>query len=147
MLYIFCATRHGDLDEFFSHGNHAAPPALSTGGKLRVGVKSDLLHCLESSHSEDRSEALLDATILDAAAIVQMLSCNSFKTFQEYADTVFAPYISTQLQKNCRGDLVWDVYPPESLKGAIRDKRGTRTREKISLCCHAKELEIIPSCR
>ena len=54
-LYISCQTRHGDLDEFFSHENHSAPPALSTSGKLRIGVKSDLLHCLESSLSTDRS--------------------------------------------------------------------------------------------
>ena len=74
-----------------SHENHAAQPALSTGGKLRVGVKSDLLYCLESSNSEDRSEALLDVTILDDAAIVQILSLGTSKTFQEDADTVFAP--------------------------------------------------------
>ena len=47
-LYISCQTRHGDLDEFFSHEKHAVQPALSTGGKLRVGVKSDLLYFLES---------------------------------------------------------------------------------------------------
>ena len=90
-LYISCQRGHGYLDEFFSHENDAIQPALSTGGKLRVGVKSDLLHCLESSHSEDRSEALLDATVLDDAAIVQMLSCGTSKTFQEYANTLFAP--------------------------------------------------------
>ena len=54
-LYISCQTRHGDLDEFFSHENHSAPPALSTSCKLRIGVKSDLQHCLESSLSTDRS--------------------------------------------------------------------------------------------
>ena len=79
-------------------------------------MKSDLLHCLESSHSEDRSEALLDATIHDDAGIVQMLSRGISKTFQEYADTVFAPYISTQFQKSCHIDLVWDVYLPDSLR-------------------------------
>ena len=98
-LYISCQTRHGDLYELFSHENHAVQPAVSTGGKLRVGVKSDLLHCLESSHSENRSEALLDATVLDDAAIAQMLSCGRSKTFQEYANTLFVPQIS--LQKNC----------------------------------------------
>ena len=131
-LYISCQTRHGDLDQFFSHENHAAPPALSTGGKLRIGVKADLLHCLESSQSEDRSAPLLDATVLDGAAIVQMLNCGTSKTFQEYADTVFAPYISTQLQKNCCVDLVWDVYLPDSLKGKTREKRGTGTRKRVS---------------
>ena len=131
-LYISCQTRHGDLDQFFSHENHAAPPALSTGGKLRIGVKADLLHCLKSSQSEDRSAPLLDATVLDGVAIVQMLNCGTSKTFQEYADTVFAPYISTQLQKNCRVDLVWDVYLPDSLKGTTREKRGTGTRKRVS---------------
>ena len=59
--------------------------------QLPVGVKSDLLYCLESSHSEDRSEALLNATVLDDAAIAQMLSRGRSKTFQEYANTLFAP--------------------------------------------------------
>ena len=81
-LYISCQTRHGELYELFSHENHAVQPALSTRGKLRVGVKSDLLYCLESSHSEDRSEALLDVTVLDDAAIAQMLSCGHFRRMQ-----------------------------------------------------------------
>ena len=59
--------------------------------QLQVGVKSDLLYCLESSHSEDRSEDLWHATVLDDAAIVQMLSCGRSKTFQEYANTPFVP--------------------------------------------------------
>ena len=97
---------------------------------LRVGMTSDLLYCLESSHSEDRSNALFDATVLDNAAIAQMLSCGRSKTFQEYANTLFVPQIS--LQKNCPIDLVWDVYLPDSLKGAKREKRGTGTRKKVS---------------
>ena len=95
-------------------------------------MKSDLLHCLESSHSEDSSEAVLDATILDNAAIVQMLSWGTSKTFQEYADTVFAPYISTQLQINSRIDLAWGVYLPDSLRGATREKRGKGTTNEVS---------------
>ena len=42
-LYIACQTRVGDLDRFFSHENHAAPPLLSVGGQLRIGTKADLL--------------------------------------------------------------------------------------------------------
>ena len=102
-----------------------------SGDKLRIGVKADLLHCLESSQSEDRSAPLLDATVIDGAVIVQMLNCGTSKTFQDYADTVFAPYISTQLQKNCRVHLVWDVYLPDSLKGTTREKRGTGTRKRV----------------
>ena len=34
---------------------------------------------------------LLDATVLDDAAIALMLSCGRSKTFQEYANTLFVP--------------------------------------------------------
>ena len=98
----------------------------------RIGMKADLLHCLESSQSEDRSAPLLDATVPDGTAIVQMLKCGTSKTFQEYADTVFAPYISTQLQKHCGVDLVWDVYLPDSLKEK-QERNGVQVPGKESL--------------
>lgn len=41
-LYIACQTRDGNLDEFFRHENQSCPPALSDGGGLRLGQKSDL---------------------------------------------------------------------------------------------------------
>jgi hypothetical protein len=46
-LYISCQTKEGNLDEFFNHENQACPPALSDGGNLRLGTKSDLLTCFE----------------------------------------------------------------------------------------------------
>ena len=49
-------------------------------------------------------------------------------TFQEYVNIVSAPYISSQLEKVHRLDLVWDVYQPDSLKGTTRQKRGVRKR-------------------
>ncbi|MPC57057.1 hypothetical protein E2C01_051028 [Portunus trituberculatus] len=52
-----------------------------------------------------------------------MMKPGTSKTFQEYADTVFAPYISSELQKTDRFDLVWDVYLPDSLKATAREKR------------------------
>ena len=94
-LYIACQSRDGDLDQFFSHENQAAPPALLTGGKLRLAVKADLLYCLKSDQAEITSPPVVDATILDGAAIIQMLNPVAAKTFQEYVNKVFAPYIST----------------------------------------------------
>ena len=38
-LYVSCQTRDGDLDQFFTHENQAAPPSLSQGGKPRLGKK------------------------------------------------------------------------------------------------------------
>ncbi|XP_034062878.1 uncharacterized protein LOC117540355 [Gymnodraco acuticeps] len=99
-LYIFCQTRDGDIDNFFSHENQGSPPALSTGGKIRIGVKADLLRCLESDLLENSSVPMADATIFDGAAVVQMLNPGTSRTFQEYGDRVFAPYISAQLEKS-----------------------------------------------
>ena len=57
-LYIVCQTRVGNLDELFSHENQASPPALSEGGRLRFGAKSDLLACFE-----DLSQVQVDALL------------------------------------------------------------------------------------
>ena len=131
-LYIPCQSRDGDLDQFFSHENQAAPSALSTGGKLRLAVKADLLHCLKSDLTETTSPPVFDATILDGTAIVQMLNPVAAKTFQEYVNIVFAPYISTQLEKVHRLDRIWDVYLPNSLKGTTRQKRGKSVRKRVA---------------
>ena len=134
-MYISCQTRDGDIDNFFSHENHAAPPALSTGGKMRLGVKADLLSCLESDlleNNANNSAPVADATILDGAAVVQMLNPGTSRTFQEYGERVFAPYIYAQLEKSSRIDLVWDVYLPDSLKASTREKRGKGTRKRTA---------------
>ena len=75
---------------------------------------------------------MVDAIILDGSAIVQMLNPRTSKTFQEYADTVFAPYISAQLEKTDRIDIVQDVYIPDSLEGTTRQKRGKGTRKRVA---------------
>ncbi len=133
-LYISCQTRDGDMDNFFSHENQAAPPALSTGGKLRFGVKADLLRCLESDLLEEsmsNGAPITDATILDGAVVVQMLNPSASRTFQEYGEGVFASYVLAQLEKSIQIDLVWDVYQPASLKASTREKRGKGTRKRV----------------
>lgn len=64
---------------------------------MRLGVKADLLRCLESDLLENYSTPMSDATILDGAAVVQMINPGTSKTFQEYGERVFAPYIYAQL--------------------------------------------------
>ena len=91
-LYISCQTRHGDMYEFFSHENHAFQQLYQQVANCELeGNQISYNYCLKSSHSEDRSEALLDATVLDDAALAEMLSCGRSKTFQEYANTLFVP--------------------------------------------------------
>jgi len=93
-LYISCPSRSGDLDMFFAHENQASPPSLSLGGKLRSGTKADLLNCLELEEHQSTSIPVVEAKFLDGAAIVQMLDPGTVKSFQEYADEVFIPYVS-----------------------------------------------------
>ena len=61
-----------------------------------------------------------------------MLNPGTSKTFQEYADTAFAPYISAQLKKTDRIDIVWDIYLPDSLKGTTRQNRGKGTMKRVA---------------
>lgn len=131
-LYISCQTRDGDLNQFFTHENQAAPPSISSGGKLRLGTKADLLRCIESKESQSESIPVVNAKFLDGAAIVQMLNPGTAKTFQDYADTVFTPYVSSQLETAERVDVVWDVYIPDSLKNTTRQKRGNGVRRRVA---------------
>ncbi len=70
--------------------------------------------------------------ILDGAAVVQMQNCGTTRTFKDYGELVFALYISAQLEKCNRVDLVWDVYVLASLKASTRQKRGKGTRKRMA---------------
>ena len=55
--------------------------------------------------------------------VVQMLKPRMTKTFDEYAQQVFIPYLEIQLRNVSRLDLVWDKYISDSLKSYARTKR------------------------
>ena len=48
------------------------------------------------------------AVILDGAPIVQMLKPGCIKTYAEYANEIFVPFMASQLRTATRVDLVWD---------------------------------------
>ena len=81
-LYISCQTSDGDIDTFFAHENQSAPPALSIAGKMQSGVKADLLRCLEADLPEQNGVPVVDATIFDGAALVQMLNPGTSNLFK-----------------------------------------------------------------
>ena len=127
-LYIACQAREGNPEEFFKHENSASPPALSCNGKMRTVQKSELIACVEVNTTLERLS--VDAVFLDGAAIVNMLSSGKCKTFKEYAETVFLPYVINYRAQNVkRIDLVWDRYLENSLKQGTPEARGTGT------CC------------
>ena len=108
---------------------------MSQLGKLRQGTKSDLLHCLESTlETETGLLPDTDATILDGAAVVNFLKPLAAKTFDDYAQNVFVPYIKGQLQSASRVDIVWDRYFENSLKSQTRSKceKGSQSISKFT---------------
>jgi hypothetical protein len=125
-LYVACQTRHGDLDNFFSHENQPFPPSLSSYGQLRQGKKSDLMGCLERlTQSTAEVKPNTDVTVLDGAVLVNILRPEGCKTFADYASKVFVPYIKSQQSHTCRVDIVWDQYFDNSLKAHTRETRAT----------------------
>ncbi|MPC90255.1 hypothetical protein E2C01_085231 [Portunus trituberculatus] len=52
----------------------------------------------------------VDAKVLDGAAIVQMLSPKLAKTFQEYVDLIFLPYIQRQFETATRATKLCAVH-------------------------------------
>ena len=131
-LYISCQVRQGNLDEFFAHENQSYPPSLSKFGDLRLSVKSDLLKCLEKLTPNPPTTPIVDAMLIDGAALVNMLKpSGACKTFSDYSNQVYLPYITNQLQSVQRIDIIWDRYIPNSLKAQTRDKRGRGVRRRV----------------
>ena len=59
-MYISCQTREGDLDEFFAHENQACPSSLLNKGKFRLGIKSDIVSCLEELVATSKDDGIAD---------------------------------------------------------------------------------------
>ena len=53
------------------------------------------------------------------------------KTFHDYAEQVFIPYIKGQLHHAKSVDVVWDEYTPNNLKETTRQKRGKGIRRRV----------------
>ena len=135
------------MDQFLSHENDACPPSLSQGGKLRLGSKADLMPCLEVETAAPEASPLVETQFMDGAAVVQILNPGTAKTFLDYVEQVFLPYVSAQLENTTRVDIVWDVYQIDSLKGTTRQKGGQRfTENSCSLGSDSKELEGFLAC-
>lgn len=129
-LYVSCQVCDGDLEAFFCHENQAFPPVLSQFGELRTGTKSELLPCLEKISSVQVEWPSVKALLLECAAIVNMLSPGPSKTFMEYSQGVFLPFVKSQLQHVLRVDVVWDIYIADNLKTTTR-KRGKGIRRRV----------------
>ena len=134
-MYISCQARDGDLDTFFEHECHNWPPSLAEGiDSMRPSTsKADLVPCLEALAPCTEESPKAEVCIFDGAALVHLLNpkmcSNIVKTFGDYAQKQFLPYISRKLNDDGvkRVDVVWDSYKQDSLKESTRQNRGTGT--------------------
>ena len=93
----------------------------------------DLLACLED-FSQPKSEVPPTSCIvleLDGTVIIQLLKPAIAKSFNEYAQQVFVPYILSKLHQATRLNLVWHCYITDSLKGTARAKQGNGVRGRV----------------
>ena len=82
--------------------------------------------------SKRNSRPSIDVKILNGAAIVNMLPPIECKTFADYANKIYIPYIQNQLKSIQRLNLEWDRYIPNSLKNSTRENRGQGVRRKVT---------------
>ena len=132
-LYIACQSREADLEQFFTHENQPEPPSISSQGRIRLGTKSDLLHCIERVSASVSGDVFPDVTahIIDGATIVNMRKPKVAKTFGEYLDMDLMPYFISRLEHVSRLDIVWGQYFSNSLKDHARKTRGEGTRRRV----------------
>lgn len=110
-LYVACVARGGQLRDFFRHENQPFPPSLSDCGEMRQSQKSVLMECLEEHYkpSDGDTTPEISHLIIDGAAVVNMIPPGRSRTFGEYADLAFLPYLQHQLRPAIqRLDVVWD---------------------------------------
>ena len=100
------------------------------------GNKADLLKSVEPLAPRPETLPELDVKVLDGAALVHKLEPKHAttvpKTFKDYADNAFLPYIFNQLQVASRVDVVWDSYTADSQKAHVRQCRGIGNLLRVS---------------
>ena len=99
---------------------------------MRQGDKADLLDCLEAVSPAQKTAPTVDAKVFDGGAVVNFLQGIPGKTFQEYGQDIFLPYLEGQLESTSHVDVVWDTYRDDSLKSRVRGDRGSGTRRRVT---------------
>ena len=86
--------REGDLSTFFSHENQNFPPAFSEYENMKApDNKSNLLKRVITTADVCDDGEICNCTIYDGGALIHTLHPKTVRTFQEYSDKLFFPYI------------------------------------------------------
>ena len=131
--YVACQSREGDLHQFFSHENHAYPPALSVYGDFRNSdTKSDILKEFDKYVEPSTSRPQSTAEVVDGAVVVQAVLPQGSNSSEQYCRKDFAGYILRFQQQGLACiDVIFNVYLEQSIKSATRSKWGQGKRIKV----------------
>ena len=121
-LYIRYKNRDGNIEEFFWFENQTYPSALSDSIGIQLGVKIDLLTCLED-HSQHKLLVSWLAAPSDGVIITKILKPATTKSFSNYDQLVFVSYILTKIHQGTWLDLVWKHRNKDSLKVTAKASR------------------------
>ena len=78
------------MAQFFTHENQPEPPSISSQGKIRLGTKSDLLHCIERVNTSVSGNVFPNVMhIIDGAIIVNMRKPKIAKTYRHACNGIF----------------------------------------------------------
>ncbi len=128
-------SRNLDIKEVLQHELAAVPPALfDENGDMRSQAKSILKTKLQVEVS-NRHTNLPDAIIIDGCALFWVVHWPVNGTVEDYIKN-FMGTLNYYIKKCCV-HLIFDRYPPTSIKGATRSNRaGKNASRKHSLMLH-----------
>ncbi|KAL9951067.1 hypothetical protein ACROYT_G043662 [Oculina patagonica] len=106
---------------------------LSQDDKLHLPQKKwEQAECLQSfTTPQAKMPEAVDGIIIDSSVVVNMIKPVTEKTFAEYSEQCFLPYIQSQLSHAKRLDVVSDDYIAKSFKAMTRSKRGHGARRCV----------------
>ena len=92
------------------------PTIMSDRGKLKLDTTSDIVRCLEDA-TEEQYDIFPSVKVvrLDGPDIMNELKHAAARTFLEYAQDMFLPYVEHQLSKPHIMYIVWDNYTDQVL--------------------------------
>lgn len=127
-LVVIGEKRKVSLKNLLSYELTAVPLSIANpNGTLTRTNKSKLLSKLEAmipQTSNMNTEAVHGALLVDAMALIKVISPQNAKNFDEYGEKILA-YLNDKLKKHCRIDIIFDRYDKEmSIKAAERNRRG-----------------------
>ena len=95
------------------HRNHASRSGSLSGKHSETGRRTALGFVRQfrkgTTACQGAEIPLVDAKVCDGPVVVQIMRRKTTLTFEEYVETVFVPYLTTQLQTAEHLDILWDT--------------------------------------